>query len=437
MTDGDMISTNNILSGNPRANAAVVQSAGRQAEWYRLLHKVTGEYVKGESSSLPIETAGSLLHSLHYTVSLAEGEHGAEGLFLDALCERGRALIDGYIAKAKRLFCMVKAAMLPVDMPCYVEAIEKGAPSFFKAYDPAFCAHETPGDFDYPASVIIGGSGVTWMLGFLEVLYWENLFCRRFPLCAVQSTLKAQGMWGEAVPLNIFEPVFAAAIHSCLLEKEEVSLCVKAEDNQRLLAILKEKTHHEISLAAKAALNRLTDRLNIQSAPYVRLLEGNALALVPRLVAARNSGSLNGLFPVWEAPAPKILAMDGDPMEEGAFRALAQEMKSCRFFSDKLRLVRENIRSLHDLTALVEAEGFDMAQARRLFGLLQKEELAALMAMGGLCTRVRGRAEFPPQGFVPKDAPLWEKALYAHVHNLSQAQQTELHTLAGRISLAE
>ncbi len=291
--------TRELANGGAFSPAMGIHGAGRQAEWYRLLDLTFQAYTRGESSSLPVEMAGSLLNSLYYTVQLALKEAEDDNMPLQALYDRGRAILDKYLIKARRLFAMVQSAMLPIDAPCYIDAIEKGAPSFFKAYDPSFFAHETPADFDYPVSVALYGSGVTWMASFLEAMYWESLFCRRFPFCDVESTLKAHGLWGQAVPINVFEPVFACAMLCSLLIKERPSLRVTREDHQGLLWMMGGKSEDEIRLVTNVALIRLIKMMDIKSEPYMRLLFENAGNLVPRLYTALKNESLGGLFPQW------------------------------------------------------------------------------------------------------------------------------------------
>ncbi len=299
MISGERAATRDVFATGTSIPEAGMGADSRQVEWYELLCKTVQAYTRGESSSLPIETAGSLLQSLHYTVSLAACGADAGTLPLCALYERGRASVDRYLTKARRLWYLVKTTLLPLDAPCHTQAIEKAGPSFFKAYDPAFFAHETPGDFDYFTSVSLHGSGATWMYAFLHALYWENLFCRRFPLGDVESTLKAHGLLGKAVPINIFEPVFQAAILSCLLEKETITLCVKPQDNRRLLFITRDQTPDEMRRALNAALVRLAGILHIQSKPFLHLLAENTQALAPRLITARESGSFCALFHEW------------------------------------------------------------------------------------------------------------------------------------------
>jgi hypothetical protein len=135
------------------------------------------------------------------------------------------------------------------------------------------------------------------MVSFLEAMYWENLFCRRFPFSDVESALKSHGLWGQAVPINVFEPVFACAMLCSLLIKERPSLRVTREDHQRMLLMMRNKSADEIRLVTNEALARLIKMMDIKSEPYMRLLFENAGNLAPRLYTALKNESLAGLFP--------------------------------------------------------------------------------------------------------------------------------------------
>lgn len=402
--------------------------------WLRLLQRQIEKYTHGESSSVPLETAGSLLRCILYTAALPPSD-GAEGEKTpEALYEEGREILSRQFKKAQRLMYLVQSTMLPVDAPCYREAIEMGIPGFFRAYDMEFAAQETPGDFDYPASIPCAQTGITWMLHYLETLYWENVFCRRFPLKEVEGTLKAQGVWGVAIPVNVFEPVFAAALHGCLRKSGRTSsLAVHAAENGQLIESLAHLPRDIIFQRVKEAFKKLMEEMDVKSAFFRALLTHQADALARHLAPALKYGDVSGVFPPWESPPPPLLMMDGDPMEDEDFRALSNELASCRYFSDKLLLVRRRAHSLYDVTWLMECGCFMEQEMVRLFSVLGKEELAALMRMGRGGLKMQGRWIFPDAGVLPGDAPLWEKSLYGYLNGLGLKRRKEIVGIAGQM----
>ncbi len=402
--------------------------------WLRLLQRQMEKYTHEESSSVPLETAGSLLRCILYTAALKQNGDIGDEKEPEALYEEGRGILLRQFKKAQRLMYLVQSTMLPVDAPCYREAIEMGIPGFFRAYDMEFAAQDTPGDFDYPASIPCAQTGITWMLHFLETLYWENIFCRRFPLKEVEGTLRAQGVWGAALPVNVFEPVFAAALHGCLRKSGRASsLAVHAVENGQLIESLAHLPRDIIFQRVKEACGKLIEDMDVKSASFRALLTHQTDALARHLVPALKHGDVSGVFPPWESPPLPVIMMDGDPMEDEDFRALSNELAACRFFSDKLLLIRRRVHSLYDLTGLMECGCFMEQEMFRLFSVLGKEELAALMRMGRGGLKMQGRWNFPEAGALPKDVPLWEKRLYGYLNGLGLKRYKEIVGIAGQM----
>jgi hypothetical protein len=407
---------------------------GRRLSWLRLLKKQIERYTHGESSSVPLETAGSLLRSVLYTADLVK--NSTEGKDPETLYGEGKIILARQFEKARRLYYLVKSTMLDIDSPCYREAVETGVPAFFRAYDMEFAAQETPGDFDYPASIPFAGMGVSWMLHFLKTLYWENVFCRRFPESFVEGTLKARGIWGIAIPVNVFEPVFAAALHGYLLSEKPSCLIVHAADNGRLVQSLAPLPQEDVLKRVKEACEKLMEDMEIKSDPFRSLLKYQADALARRLVPALKHGNVDGVFPPWQSPPPPVLLMDGDPMADEDFRAFHAELSSCRYFSDKLLLLRRRVHSLYDLTGLMDIGCFSAKEVSRLFSMLGREELAALLCMGHGIMLMQGRWVFPDAAELAGDAPPWEKYLYSHLESLGVMRRREITDIAAQMQAA-
>jgi hypothetical protein len=409
----------------------------RKLSWLRLLEGQIGKYTHGGSSSVPLETAGSLMRSILYTAALAQNGISESGKKPADLYREGRDILFRQFKKAQRLTYLVQSTMLAIDSPCYREAVETGIPAFFRAYDMEFAAQETPGDFDYPASLPNMNTGVAWMLPFLETLYWENVFCRRFPASEVEGTLKANGVLSIAIPVNVFEPVFAAAIHGYLVNRgKSSSLIIRAADNSRIVQELAPLSKGDVMERVKEAYEKMMEDMEIKSGSFRKLLMYQADALARRLAAALKHGDVDGVFPPWFSPPPPVLMMDGDVMGDEEFRVLQAELVSCRYFSDKLMLIRRRTHSLYDLTGLMESGCFSLGEMSRLYSMLGTEELAALLRMGRGGLFFEGRWVFKDTGAPLAEAPLWEKCLYGYLGNLGPVRCKEITGIAGYMQLS-
>ncbi len=420
-----------VIAGGAEPRVMAAYGEQDKLSWLLLLKGQIERYTQGDSSSVPLETAGGLLRSLVYTAGLARDEYPGQECSAEALYQKGRERLDRLVKKARRLLYLVQSTMLPVDAPCYREAIEKGIPVFFRDYDPDFAAHETPGDFDYPASIPCAASGVTWILHFLDTLYWENVFCRRFAIKEAEGVLRAQGLWGVAVPVNIFEPIMEAALFGFLVNRGPASsLAVHGGDVKRLVRLLSPLPPRDIATLVREACGKMMEAMKIQSAPCRALLLHQADALSARLAPAVLRGDASMVFPPWESPPPPVAVMDGDPMADEDFRTLAGELAACRYFSDKLMLVRRRVNSLYDLTGLMESGCFNAREMARLFSVLAVQELAALMRMGRGAMLMNGRWIFPEFSALPEDAPRWEKCLYGYLKGVEPTRRNEIATIA-------
>jgi Txe/YoeB family toxin of Txe-Axe toxin-antitoxin module len=84
----------------------------RKLSWLRLLEKKIETYTHGESSSVPLETAGSLLRSILYTAAYAPNDFTGELKEPEALYREGRDVLSRQFKKAKRLCYLVQNTML-------------------------------------------------------------------------------------------------------------------------------------------------------------------------------------------------------------------------------------------------------------------------------------------------------------------------------------
>lgn len=409
----------------------------RRLELYTLLCRQVEAYTHGESSSVPIETAQKLLQSIFYTLALYEKESGIQSnMPLQEVFIKGRQLIEDKIKKAKRLFYLVQNTCLDIPFPCYRDAIQKGLPGFFAAYYPDFAAHETPGDFDYPLSQPCEETGIMWILHFLNCLYWENVFCKRFSHQALAEAFTARGIWGEAVPINVFEVILDAALARRLLGRGwPLSLAIRPGEAARILELLQPLSHDKIAALVEEAVTALCREGQIESEPLKALLRGGASSFCARLIPAIEAGDLGALFPPPLSPSGPMIPLFGASMPDEQMRRLADELTQCRHISDKLLLLHREVHNIRDLIDLMECGCFQDKELYRVFTRMERTELAALLRMGPSCISVNGHWLFPSTQSLPPNAPAWERALYAYMDTLHTSARQEVEDAAEQMIL--
>lgn len=211
-----------------------------------LLQTHIGVYLKGESSSLPAETAQSLLQGVLYTLGYAlKADGGGDPLQavellrrepLAQLFLRGRALLAASTRTNRRLWLAAKAAHIKTPNEPYNITLFRGLPVFFTAYDPAYFPHETPADIDYPlCQPVWQYDGTEFIVSYLQTLLLESRFLRRFNSAVIHKVMQRAQPTYATLPLNLFEPVLLCAL-GCLATgapTEKLNPAPDALDNLR------------------------------------------------------------------------------------------------------------------------------------------------------------------------------------------------------------
>jgi len=68
----------------------------------------------------------------------------------------------------------------------------------------------------------------------------------------------------------------------------------------------------------------------------------------------------------------------GVKMDDGAYREVMEEFLTCRYFEDKLEIIKEHIKTLSDLEDIVIGGELTDTEAAMVFDLLGDIEVAAL-----------------------------------------------------------
>ncbi len=148
-----------------------------QQEMMNLLAIRCRKYTSGESSSVPIETAESIMQSVNFTLGMylkkiPEPEdalyelkkNGIEQCYLNGL-----KLIKSTVKSTRLLYEQVKKSMVKTDNYAYNSTLIGGMQGFFKLYDVEFSAHEIHITADYPICVYPDGyEGIEFIIMYLK-----------------------------------------------------------------------------------------------------------------------------------------------------------------------------------------------------------------------------------------------------------------------------
>jgi len=365
-----------------------VESERVQMECIKLLAESTERYTKGNSSSVQIEIAQEIMTSNLYTIgiylkSLAGVEAALNAVIqvpIEELYDLGYQVINRKLKVAKYFFHLVCKTKIATEHQAYNETIE-GIKLFFMQYSPQFNAHDIPGAIDYqlmhPVSDL---AGVEYIIQYLENLYYENLFCSKFDAQAVTEV-----MWGydegyEDLLENIFEHILQSALGCGLINKNIQSLDFCAADLHLIKSKLEGQSQQSVLAALLPVANTVLDELGLKNASLRRYVGLSLPNIAVTIFTALETDTLNNVFSSRYNPKikPKMTFYMGVKMNDGAYREVMEEFLSCRYFEDKLEIIKGHIKTLSDLEDIIIGGELTDMDAAMVFDLLGDIEVAAL-----------------------------------------------------------
>lgn len=396
--------------------------SGLQYSLAGLLAKQTERYTSGESSSVTIERAQSLLQGICYHISIYLKSFPTMEQKLRLLKEekpevlhrKGMEVVSELYHEAERKLKLLQATSPLIDNQAYQDTLYHGLPEFFHDYELEFAPQESAGTIDYPLCLEISDStGVEYILTYLKRLEEENHFISRFPKEQVADLLKGFHRDSRELLVNIYELALTNALGTILTGKKELGLAVEAVDREWLQLKLQGKSREELGKRLTAAYEELTHSLG-----YEEKLPGYGvkctMQLIERLYQSLELHTLEQIFislPVkreYSGPAgtsgaayeatgnSDIEAMgyessDTEAMESGSIfyeegarrkdeelRELIDELNTKSSTMEKLLVIKRSVHSLDDLTELLPI-CFDREEYEEVYRLLSDTELKILL----------------------------------------------------------
>ncbi len=361
-----------------------------QLECLKLLADCTERFTRGKSSSVRVEIAQGIMASNLFTIgiylkSLPDVDAALfhiENEPIEKLYEYGYQVLKRKINVANYFFNRVRKSKLKTANHAYNITIDQGFKPFFESYEINFHAHETPSDIDYQLiHPVTDLAGVEFVIKYLESLYYENLFCSYFDADIIHEVMSGYDEAYKNLLDNICAQVFQNALGCQLLNAPLPPLNFSPADLNGLDKKL--KSHHPAELQRQlgiAAWELITD-LELTNPSLKKYL----IASLPQIITTVHKGlashSLNKVFVPRYNPniKPLVHYNMGIKMDDKAYRELVTEFLSCRFFDDKLAIIKEHIKTLADMEDLLIAGELESPEAAMIFDLLEDIELAVLI----------------------------------------------------------
>lgn len=359
------------------------KNAASQQLW-ALMHKQTRRYTMDDSSSITVEKASELYNSVSYCIGMQLKEYGsnaAEQLrtqSAESLFDMGQALVKKAVSEGKALLNTLQNEFVDIKNISYHDTVFNALPGFFVSYDPRFFAHETPCDIDYQLFIGVKDfKGIEYINEYLKRLLIENGFLKSFEPKHIELLLQGYCPEPEQQLINIFEPVLINSVGLKLIGKEVRGLDITEVDRAELLNRFCDNEGEKLFGVVSNAVNGVLEDFNIsgsEAAAYIKEIEKPLTLHFQRML---NEGELSALFISFASKAEaEIVFKDNMHMPDEQLRKLIDEMKTCRFTTDKL-MILSRVRSVSDWVELVN-ECFFEDEYEQVFKNMGKDESSVL-----------------------------------------------------------
>lgn len=403
-----------------------------------LLADQFNRWTGGQSSSVPVETGRRIQQSAFYTVgywlkSFPDTESALDELkthTLEELFQKGRERIKAVRSEAEAMLQAVQREHFATDVMAYNETLTEGLPMFFSAYDADFEAHETPASIDYPlGNDKMNLTGIEYIYEYLRKLRLENEFCSCFSAEEVHSLLRGYDRQYRELLFNIYDLILTNAVGCMLLGRDDPGLPISEYDRRYLQKELAPLPAERLDALTDEAVLRLCGLLSISDPGLTGYMKTSSINLKSRLKHALEVDGLKRLFPsaADKEEPPVILFEDKAVLDHDDFLKLADEIRECRYVSDKIALLSKASPGIADLADLLEGECFFGKEYEEVFASLEDIQLAlltkklALVPDGGVFEEEENDQE-------------WKSRLYSWLSGMDPARGSAIMALAARIA---
>ena len=270
-----------------------------QEQLWNLLARQTALYTASDSTSVPVETAQELFDSVFFLLRC--GGWNPDGLASDQdltqVFRTGQQSVREQITRSKQLWQAVSQTLPNLENQSLQDTMAELG-QFWRRYDYRFFAHRIPCQIDYQLSWPVDESlaGIEYMNRYLEHLWIEHQFLRRFTADEMVPILRAYCPDYRGLLINLYEPVATNCIGRVLLGCDVTNLSIAPEQGKALCRQLEQLPRAELEARLISAARTVAEQLQIVGKESVSYLVHLAKELTPRVMVARDSGSLDGIF---------------------------------------------------------------------------------------------------------------------------------------------
>jgi hypothetical protein len=346
-------------------------------------------YTKDDSSSVMLEVAENIMNSIDYTIGIYLKTFDNIELIIEKLkntslndmLKLGHDLIKKMVVNNKQILNKIQQNKLKFKNYSYNDTIDCGISVFFKEYNDFFAAHESPGDIDYQLHIDnMNYTGVEYINNYLYTLNLENEFCYKFDIDEINELLNGYDKQSELLLINIFELVLINSLGLIICGKSLKYLNISSIDREFIKNKLDKFSLEELQKALLEYADICYQILDIKDKALIKYIQKSIFKIIPLI---NRSIKLNKLETVFISFAENhdnefIEYTDGKKLSNSTFRKLSEKIRECTSINEKLQLIKDNIKSLEDLTDMLGAECLFGDEYNIYFRSLSQMELILL-----------------------------------------------------------
>ena len=277
-----------------------------QMQILQLLDEKVYKYTGNDSTSIRKEVMDDILNSNSYTISVYlktfrnpdEAMKVIKEKGLKIAYQEGRKKIDKMLNIIRLMYIKVKQNKLNIANVTYNDTLIGGIKGFLKIYDPDFKAQDMKITADYPLyNNLIGKlDGVEFIKEYLNSIYLENVFCKKFSEEKINYLLYGYSYDYKDLIINIFEIVLLEAIGCKLVKRDIQDLAVSTDELNEIYVMFKGKEKIEIKQMINNVYQEISNELVFDNEQLQKYIEKNFDYIAEMITNAVEQNTLDKIF---------------------------------------------------------------------------------------------------------------------------------------------
>jgi predicted AlkP superfamily phosphohydrolase/phosphomutase len=166
-----------------------------------------------------------------------------------------------------------------------------------------------------------------------------------------------------------------------MLKRSVKELDIEPTDIKYLQREFEGLSNDTLSKVLKNTSTQICEELGIHKGALRKYLETASLKCVAKLKSAFKNDQLQSAFIIQKETdaKPAIKFDDGGKMDDELFSKVTEEIRECRFATDKIAIIKSEIHSIADLVDILEGDYIFDEEFTMVFKSMQDIELALLV----------------------------------------------------------